>query len=526
MIILIDAQVIGDACDELKHSTRLRQLLGIVLQFGNRLNTAGKSKEHRAGAFTLDSLLKLSQAKAFDKKTTFLHYVIMIVHRNNEILLNFTDDLPTVMRADKVYWDQCLQDLEEVENQLENVRRISLHEARVKKYQHFNQDDDDSLGDMELSLEEEVESLRSTPTGLFTLSAIKQVSALRDKVEATRNKFCRALEYFGEDKDSMQPHELFNIFCVFGRDFNKAKDEAFANLKRKQREERKRAGRNQTPNGKHGRPPSVPERKPPSVPEHRTLRASNLQPHMNKVINDFKPPAQRHTNGTAGYNEAPRSNTLQGESDQRGSYRNEQRSMPQDQSNHRSHGDGHHRSIDSSSNQQQASQPHKNEERSLPLNPGHQRTNNGDDHHQYVDSSRNQAQASRAPHNFYGNTPSRLDIHEVPVPRGMQESGRFEDASTSFYSQNKPEAAPSAADSLRQKAKSRRHRQMQIVSGRATPVASNTSAQESRSPRSSPTAAEDNGDTQSLSTHSRTSMRHRRLQAMKRVNASRSAVSS
>jgi hypothetical protein len=481
----------------------LRQLLGIVLQFGNRLNTAGKSKQKQAGAFTLDSLLKLSQAKAFDKKTTFLHYLVMIVQRNNEILLSFTDDLPTVMKADKVYWDQCLQDLEEVENQLENVRRISLHEAKIKKQrrQHSNkQDDDDSLGDIELTLEEEVESLRSTPTGLFTLSAIKQVSALRDKVEATRNSFSRSLEYFGEDKDSMQPHELFNIFCSFGRDFNKAKDEAFANMKKKAREERKRSGIYQTQNAMRGRPPSVPER--------TTLKASSLQPHMNKVINDFKSPpkpnTQRRKNESAStaHNEALRSRPQEGGSGPRhprGNDRNERRSAPQDLGHQRTHGDGHYQYTD--------------------------------------DSNRNRQQASPPIQNAYGDLPSRPDISEVPVPRGMQESGRFEDAATPLYSHSKPQSVPSressAADSLRQKARNRRQRQMQIVSGRSTPVVSNASIPESRSPRSSPSAIEESGnpadsqDSQS-STHSRSSlsMRHRRLQAMKRVNASRSTVSS
>jgi hypothetical protein len=35
------AQMIDNACNELSHSNRLRQRLGIILQFGNRLNTAG-----------------------------------------------------------------------------------------------------------------------------------------------------------------------------------------------------------------------------------------------------------------------------------------------------------------------------------------------------------------------------------------------------------------------------------------------------------------------------------------------------
>ncbi|KAL7564532.1 hypothetical protein ACA910_017686 [Epithemia clementina (nom. ined.)] len=294
--ILQDTLTVEAACDELFNSVRLRQLLGIILTFGNRLNTAG-NKKRKAGAFTLDSLLKLNQAKAFDKKTTFLHYVILIVQRNNEILLRFKDDLPTVFKADKVFWDQCLTDLDGVESQLENVRRIALYQARqshgyrLRKHKsHSTDDGDESLsdGEVSLSLEEEVEALRATPIGIFTLSAIKYVSSLRDKVEETRAKFERLLEYFGEEENTWQPHELFSTIAKFCRDFDKAKDEVLANEKKKQREERKRqavatAGKpptHSTPDRRQANQ-TTPDRRPP---EKKMLRASSFQPSISAVM--------------------------------------------------------------------------------------------------------------------------------------------------------------------------------------------------------------------------------------------------
>lgn len=234
--------MVESACDELKNSVRLRKLLGIVLNIGNRLNTAGAAGKRKAGAFSLNSLLKLSQAKAFDKKTTFLQYVILVVQRNNEILLNFKDDIPTALKADKVYWDQCLSDLEDVENQLENVRRMALYQARLaqtyqlQKKKPQGDDDDESLSDASMTLEEEVEALRASAIGLFTLGAIKKVSALRDKVEATKTKFAKLLEYFGEEhRRDMQPHDLFAVFATFSRDFDSAKEKVIADEKRKVR---------------------------------------------------------------------------------------------------------------------------------------------------------------------------------------------------------------------------------------------------------------------------------------------------
>eukprot|EP00977_Amphora_coffeiformis_P000258 scaffold77_cov162-Amphora_coffeaeformis.AAC.7 len=302
--ILKDTLAIEAACDNLTHSIRLRQLLGIILNFGNRLNTAG-NKRRKAGAFTLDSLLKLNQAKAFDRKTTFLNYIVLIVQRNNEILLNFKDDLPAVFKADKVFWDQCLSDLEEVESQLENVRKIALYQAkqahyRFRRRKRQEDDGDESLGedDMNLSLEEEVEALRSTPIGMFTLMAIKYVSSLRDKVEETKAKFAHLLEYFGEEEKGPQPHELFATIVNFCRDFDKAKEEVFALEKKKQREERKRQA---------GRPPTHSPAPPNEKKCHpMLLKASSHQPNFSDAMKGSSParnqPEQRHSGQRADQN--------------------------------------------------------------------------------------------------------------------------------------------------------------------------------------------------------------------------------
>lgn len=239
-----DVFMVEKACDELRNSIRLRKLLGIVLNIGNRLNTAGSTRKGNAGAFTIESLLKLNQAKAFDKKTTFLQYIIMVVKRHNIDLVNFKDDLQSVLKADKIYWDQIENDLEEVESQLENVRKIALHEVFGKKpswvRRKMKKGNEDDISHESMSLEDEVQALRSTSIGIFTLQAIKIVSNLRENVEGTRTKFRKLLEYFGEDeKKKMHPHNLFEIMCSFIKDFESAKDQVAELEKSKRRKERK-----------------------------------------------------------------------------------------------------------------------------------------------------------------------------------------------------------------------------------------------------------------------------------------------
>jgi len=305
-----DVFSIENACDELSNSVRLRKLFGIVLNIGNRLNTAGPGQKRNAGAFTIKSLLKLNQAKAFDNKTTFLHYVVLVVQRNSEALLDFKDDIPTVSKAGKIYWDQCVSELEEVETQLENVRKLALHEAKSNKIMYSlpnksktgdsaADNDSDDLSVETMSLEDEVALLRSTKVGMFALSAIRKVSQLRERVDTAKDKFSSLLEYFGESGDSkMQPHQLFEIIITFCRTFDVARADVEKKEKAKKRDEKrdskdhesgskneklKAIQENQTPLKKKNTPPLKNTPPPRSLP-----RASSHQPNMGNIFADLK----------------------------------------------------------------------------------------------------------------------------------------------------------------------------------------------------------------------------------------------
>ena len=88
------------ACDDVKMSVRLKKVLKTILKVGNQMNDG----EENAG-FSLDSLLKLQSAKAFDKKTSILQYVIVLIYRNDENCLQFPDDLTNVSEASRITLD-------------------------------------------------------------------------------------------------------------------------------------------------------------------------------------------------------------------------------------------------------------------------------------------------------------------------------------------------------------------------------------------------------------------------------------
>lgn len=97
-------KVLVDACDDLKMSLRFKKVLKTILKVGNQMNTGGQQQK----GFTMDSLLKLQGAKAFDNKTSILQYVITLVGRNDPDWLLFPDDLKNVAPAARIHIDSVL----------------------------------------------------------------------------------------------------------------------------------------------------------------------------------------------------------------------------------------------------------------------------------------------------------------------------------------------------------------------------------------------------------------------------------
>jgi hypothetical protein len=75
--------LLSAACAEVRASPRLRKVLEAVLRLGNKLNAPSEDSNSRTPgaqpvvtAITFGSLLKLTHTKAFDGRTTVLHYLV------------------------------------------------------------------------------------------------------------------------------------------------------------------------------------------------------------------------------------------------------------------------------------------------------------------------------------------------------------------------------------------------------------------------------------------------------------------
>lgn len=227
-----DARVVQKACEEIICSSRFRKILGVILTLGNQLNAAGANGKAPAAAIKLDSLLKLDQAKAFDKQTTFLHFVVTNIRRNKASLVHFKDDMPSVFKIEKMQWSLVTSEMQRMEKGLDEVRKIALHFSQVKA--GVIADDGMTLDSSALSMAREVELLQTTSVGGFTLDACLRMSVLVNEMGKAKQQFDQLFQYLGEgQKASSQPDEVFHTVCQFGRNFDRALEDVIAREKAK-----------------------------------------------------------------------------------------------------------------------------------------------------------------------------------------------------------------------------------------------------------------------------------------------------
>ena len=194
------------ACEDVRSSVRLKKVMKTILKVGNQMNADSDEKSH---GFSLDSLLKLQSAKAFDKKTSILQYVIMIIDRNDGDWLKFPEDLAHVGTSAKVSFESLLGEKEALEKDLEKMKTVVGQEVQ-----------------------------RGVAIDLSTVGFISEAVRKFQELETTNNavndRFLGLLEYFGEDP-SMSSTDFFATLHRFMTEFVKERKKYMDEKKAKHR---------------------------------------------------------------------------------------------------------------------------------------------------------------------------------------------------------------------------------------------------------------------------------------------------
>uniref|UniRef100_A0A4W6D0V4 Dishevelled associated activator of morphogenesis 1b n=1 Tax=Lates calcarifer TaxID=8187 RepID=A0A4W6D0V4_LATCA len=209
-------EALTKASKEILHSRSLKQLLEVVLAFGNYMN---KGQRGNAYGFKVSSLNKIADTKSsIDKNITLLHYLITILEKKYPKVLMFQEDLQSVSEAAKVNMTELEKDIGNLRSGLKSVE--SELEYQKKRPQE--------LGDKFVSV-----------VSQFITVASFSFSDVEDSLTEAKELFLRAVKHFGEDASKMQPDEFFGIFDQFVQSFAEAQQENENMRKRKEEEERR-----------------------------------------------------------------------------------------------------------------------------------------------------------------------------------------------------------------------------------------------------------------------------------------------
>ncbi|RXM37320.1 Disheveled-associated activator of morphogenesis 2 [Acipenser ruthenus] len=219
-------EAILTASREVIRSKRLKQVLEVVLAFGNFMN---KGQRGNAYGFKIYSLNKIADTKSsIDKygdsrvhfwNITMLHYLIMVFEKSYPDILNIQQDLQRLPEAAKV-------NLAELEKEVYHIKS-GLKDLEVEL--EYQKSSEPERGDKFVPV------VRN-----FITVASFSFSELEDQLGEAKDKFSKALRHFGEDEGRMQPDEFFGIFDMFLQSFSDAQQD-LQNMRCKKEEEERRA---------------------------------------------------------------------------------------------------------------------------------------------------------------------------------------------------------------------------------------------------------------------------------------------
>ncbi|XP_064030760.1 formin-like protein 1 isoform X2 [Pogoniulus pusillus] len=176
----------------LKSSSKLRNILEIVLAFGNYMNS---SKRGAAYGFRLQSLDALLEMKSTDRKQTLLHYLVRVITEKYPELIGFHTELHFLDKAGTVSLDGVLQDVRSLQQGMELTRK------------EFMRQDDSAVLKEFLKVNTEV------------------MEKLQADSKTAKEAYEAAVEYFGENPKTSPPTTFFPMFVRFIRAYKKAEQD-------------------------------------------------------------------------------------------------------------------------------------------------------------------------------------------------------------------------------------------------------------------------------------------------------------
>ncbi|XP_076903059.1 putative formin-like protein 15b [Bidens hawaiensis] len=204
--------LVHSACDEVRKSVKLKEVMKRILYLGNTLNQ-GTARGAAVG-FKLDSLLKLTDTRASNSRMTLMHYLCKLLANKSPALLEFPDDLVSLEAATKIQLKVLADEMLALSNGLRKVK----------------QELDACANDGPISA-----GFHST-LQQFIGHAEAEVTNVTNYYGAVGKSADGLALYFGEDPAKCPFEQATQILCNFVRLFQKCHEE---NLKQAELERKK-----------------------------------------------------------------------------------------------------------------------------------------------------------------------------------------------------------------------------------------------------------------------------------------------
>lgn len=188
----------------------------------------------RFTVLTLAAPVLYPQAKAFDKKTSVLHYLVKLVKQNDELLVNFHNDLNHIADAQNIVLDSLCADINVLKDELVKVYETARSEA--DRFEEKGLLTQISLKDL-MEQKTSVRNIDSIPqfnqihhhTGRtsmerFALGSASMIDETIKLVDHVKDLYVKVLDYFGEDA-KMPSNEFFGTMRKFVMEFGKAAEQ-------------------------------------------------------------------------------------------------------------------------------------------------------------------------------------------------------------------------------------------------------------------------------------------------------------
>ena len=226
--LLAKVDCISRTCDEIRLSPTLKIVLEVALKIGNQLNrlehgttTEDSSAVGGIRAFSLRSLVKLSQTKSYDKKTTVLHVIAKYSMLKKDEIAKSQDSSEEKGVSASENFAAIVEDRTKLLSlempHLEMAKRIPIP---VLKQEGIR---------LRRSLQKILNELRGAPImdpvwgpiRAFAAQARSQLESVDQRISKANADYEELVNFFAEDPD-LRNEEFFSILHSFADSFKKA----------------------------------------------------------------------------------------------------------------------------------------------------------------------------------------------------------------------------------------------------------------------------------------------------------------